>query len=71
MFDENMFRYILNVKKLSLKDVAKELGISIVTLYRKINGESDFTRPEIQKVCDMVGDEHIIPIFFAKDVSCS
>lgn len=66
MFDENKFRYILRTKNISLKYIAGVLGISLVTLYRKMSGESDFTRPEIQKICDIIGAEYIIPVFFTK-----
>ncbi|WP_455089575.1 helix-turn-helix domain-containing protein [Peptoanaerobacter stomatis] len=37
--------------KKSKKDIADCLGINVTTLYRKINGESDFFREEIQKIC--------------------
>lgn len=39
---------ILNNKKVS--DVAKELGISKSALYRKLRGETEFTRQEISTI---------------------
>ena len=33
---------------MTLESFATELGINYSTLYRKLNGESDFTRSEIQ-----------------------
>ena len=35
---------------LDAEDLAKAIGINIVTFYRKKNGESDFTRAEIKKM---------------------
>jgi len=34
----------------SKDDLANELGINVATLYRKINGNSDFYRDEIKRV---------------------
>jgi len=34
---------------MTLESFAVELGINYTTLYRKIKGESDFTRAEVQK----------------------
>jgi predicted transcriptional regulator len=34
----------------TLESFAAELGMSYTTLYRKINGNSDFTRAEIQDI---------------------
>lgn len=50
MFDEQKFKIALLKRKVSYEDIAKMLGISIVTLYRKINGNSDFYRREIDQI---------------------
>lgn len=50
MFDEQKFKIALLRRKVSYEDIAKMLGISIVTLYRKINGNSDFYRREIDLI---------------------
>ena len=42
MFDEPLFRYMMNRKKLSMSAVADQLGMNEVTLYRKIKGKRDF-----------------------------
>ncbi len=69
MFDEIAFRYFLAKKGKTLQDIATTLGISKVTLYRKINGESDFFRDEIAKCCEVLGKENMQEIFFAKEVT--
>jgi len=50
---ENMLNKDALVEKIkendmTLESFATELGINYSTLYRKLNGESDFTRSEIQ-----------------------
>lgn len=49
----------MNVKKLKIKmlemdktldELAAYIGCNIVTLYRKLNGESDFSRSEVQLI---------------------
>lgn len=51
----------------SLNDLADCLGINVATLYRKLNGTSDFTRYEIQQIRLYVplSKEDIYSIFFA------
>ena len=50
MFDEQKFKIALLRRNVSYEDIAKMLGISLVTLYRKINGNSDFYRREIDQI---------------------
>ncbi len=69
MFNEKAFRRAIEDAGLTLLDIAKLLNINIVTLYRKINGESDFFRDEIQKIGYAVGVDKIIDIFFAPKVA--
>lgn len=47
MFNENEFRKLIAKKGLTLQNVADMLGINIATLYRKMNGTSDFYRNEM------------------------
>lgn len=69
MFDKNKFKVqlILNDKKLS--EIAELLGINVVTLYRKMNGESDFYRNEIQILCEILKIENPAEIFFAEEIT--
>ena len=48
MFNKALFQYAVNRKNMTLLSVADKIGINPATLYRKMNGESDFTRAEMQ-----------------------
>ena len=54
MFNKNKFRAKVIENGLTMKQIAEMLHISEVTLYRKINGTSDFTRKEIQKLKEIL-----------------
>lgn len=69
MFNEREFRIALARVGLTMKDIAKSLEISPTTLYRKVAGESDFYRHEIQIVCELVGKEYLDVIFFNSEVA--
>lgn len=47
MFRLNLFKSKLVLNNKTIKEVAGAVGINEATLYRKINGTSDFTRNEI------------------------
>ncbi len=69
MFDQQAFFDCLKEHKMSVQELAERLGISRVTLYRKVSGESDFTRREIQICREIFGVEACERIFFAKEVA--
>lgn len=69
MFDKQKFRAILILSGKSISDVAKYLGINEATLYRKMNGTSDFYRNEIQLLCDYLNIENPKEIFFAEKLT--
>lgn len=48
MFRKNLFLAMLKEKDLTQGDAAKIIGVTPTSLYRKMNGISDFTRNEIQ-----------------------
>lgn len=52
----------------SKEDIAQELGINVTTVYRKINGESDFTLSELRKLKNMLklSKEDVDRIFFGE-----
>lgn len=52
-------RMILKKADSSVEELAKYLNISKATVYRKLSGESDFYREEIDKVCDFLKDKGI------------
>lgn len=60
---------ILNNKK--ILDVAKKLKISKSALYRKLKGETEFTRQEISIIIDYLGlsVDLAMEIFFTEKVS--
>lgn len=65
--DKDYFRYVCSTQKKTFDDVAKALGINVSTLYRKMSGESDFTRNEIQIIRDALylSITDVEKIFFA------
>ncbi len=66
MFNKNLFRSEVVKAGMTLEQVAQFMGINIATLYRKINGESDFTRNEIAmfKSCLGLNMKSVDAIFF-------
>ena len=68
MFNKNKFRAKIVENGFTVKQIAETLHISEVTLYRKINGASDFTRKEIQKLKEILklDVETVEEIFFAE-----
>lgn len=69
MFDKLKFLGKIKENGKTIQEVADFLGINATTLYRKMNGESDFYREEIQKLSEFLYLEEPIEIFFAKDVT--
>ncbi len=56
---------------LSKEDIAKELGLNSTTVYRKINGESDFTLSELRTLKKILGlsNSDIDRIFFNDELT--
>lgn len=69
MFNAHMFKYFVMKNGLSLEDIANSLGINPSTLYRKMRGDSDFTRTEITIIRDRLHltNKDVTSIFFAHD----
>lgn len=68
MFDKNKFKGAVASEGLTLADIARALGISPATLYRKAEGISDFSRNEMEIIrlrLNLTFDE-IEDIFFAE-----
>ncbi|SEN94510.1 Mga helix-turn-helix domain-containing protein [Peptostreptococcus russellii] len=66
MTDKNLLMYYMAKKNLNNNGLARVLGISVSSLYRKKSGISDFTRNEIQSIkkeLDLNGEE-VMRIFF-------
>lgn len=69
MFNKRKFKAVLVEKGLTLSDVAKHLKINESTLYRKVNENTEFTRKEIQEICDLLKLDSPTDIFFAKELT--
>lgn len=71
LFDEKLFRIKLIERDVNLTKISEVLNINLVTLYRKMNGLSDFYRDEIQKICDFLNLdlEEREDIFFSKKIT--
>lgn len=67
MFNKNKFKYFVAEKDKTLGEVSDYLGINPATLTRKMNGESDFTRSEIQAISLYLGLSvtEVVDIFFS------
>ncbi len=57
----------------SAKQVAEMMGCSLGSFYRKMNGDSEFTRDEIYRFCKGCGlsERELIYIFFGQDLRLS
>ena len=69
MFDPNAFYELVRDRGVKMTAIAAALGISTPTLYRKLNGQSEFTRSEIQRCCEFFHEPNLNGIFFANKVS--
>ena len=69
MFNEAKFKAAVIGSGKTLKDVAVALDISTVTLYRKMSGDSDFYRAEIEKCCKFLNIDNMSDVFFAQKVT--
>ncbi len=58
-------------KGYSMKSFSSAVGISAVSLYRKMKGIREFDRDEIEKIVELLSleNEQIVEIFFNKKVS--
>lgn len=65
--NKELLRYLCSAQGQSFEILAKALGINLSTFYRKLSGESDFTRNEIQIIRSQLSlsIEDVDRIFFA------
>lgn len=56
-------------KGMNAVSLAEIVGISRSTFYRKMNGDSEFTQGEIQRIVDALDLESPMGIFFTPKVS--
>ena len=65
MIQKNILKSKLSLKEKTQKDLAKALGLSKVSVSKKVNGLSRFSLPEVKKVkdyLDLTNDE-VVEIF--------
>lgn len=67
MVDKALLLDTLKGKNISIKTISDAMGIDSSTFYRKINGESEFTRRELEvfKKNVNVSTKVLMAIFFA------
>ena len=66
MIKKNLLEAKMKIHGDRQEDLAKALDISITTFNYKLNGKSNFTRTEMQKIRERysLSDEEFIEIFF-------
>lgn len=69
MFNKLKFKAAVVENGKTMSDVAKYLKINESTLYRKINGASEFSRGEIQDICCFLNLDSPVDIFFANKLT--
>ena len=69
MFNKLKFKAAVIESGKTISDVAEFLNINESTLYRKINGSSEFSRDEIQNICIFLKLDSPLEIFFAKELT--
>ena len=65
MIQKNILKLKLSLKEKTQKDLAKALGLSKVSVSKKVNGLLRFSLPEVKKVkdyLDLTNDE-VVEIF--------
>lgn len=69
MFNYKRFKAALILNDKTLRDVSEALNINEATLYRKCHGKSEFTRKEIQEICDYLNLESPVGVFFDNELA--
>ena len=69
MFNKLEFKAAVVENGKTMADVAKYLNINEATLSRKVNGITEFSREEIQKICEFLKLDSPVDIFFAKELT--
>lgn len=61
--------YEMGIRNVTVKELCEAIKISRSAFYRKCNGYSEFTQPEIQAIIDYLKLESPMGIFFEDGVS--
>lgn len=67
----NLLKSKLALINKSISSLAEDVGMNKSTFYRKVKGESDFTRKEISDIITILdlNSEEMCAIFFARKVA--
>ena len=67
MFRKELLKAKMVEKTINAETLADKLGINIATFYRKMNGESEFDRSELQLIKSIlaINEQEMDAIFFA------
>lgn len=62
----NKFKYFVAERGMTLNELASKIGMNNSTLYRKMNGISDFKRNEILECAKIlkITEDELLDIFF-------
>lgn len=50
----NLLRSAIVANGMTVEDVAKQLGITRNTMYKRLNGHSEFSIADVVKLCEML-----------------
>lgn len=50
----NLLKSAMVAKNMSVGDVAKRLNITRNTMYKRLNGQSEFTTAEVKELCEIL-----------------
>ncbi|WFF73975.1 DUF739 family protein [Proteiniclasticum sp. QWL-01] len=64
MFDKEALEILLVKKKKTKTELAKHLGINEATLYRKMDGQSEWKRNEMLLTAQFLDEPDLTAIFF-------
>lgn len=69
MIDKNLFIYLTKKAGFSTGEMAEHLGLPPSALYKRLNGEIEFRRDEMEKWMILVGVTNAGPVFFPASVA--
>lgn len=71
MFDYSKLLGLMREQKYTQETLAKEIGISSVSLWKKLHNRSEFTSKEMLTIIKVLGITDPMPYFFATNIAIS
>lgn len=65
MYSHNKLLGLIKEHGMTQEMLAKKMGISSVTLSKKLKNKSDFTRKEVDAIRIILGIDDLVPYFFS------